>query len=181
MNASGHTGTRFAVRAAGAGASLCGKTSAASPKIHPSNPSIHPEPAAPGLCRSRLLLEAPAITPELVSRLRLAAVNRFHPSSCQHRHKLHQWNSLPAIREKPKPSAAPGERPGAAFHSDNGWNKSARQREAKNTCIKNCQSGHGNRYTGRTAENAQRAISVLPEQPPQPRKKLVKPRQAVRS
>lgn len=91
------------------------------------NPSIHPN-RLPLFCRSRLFRKHPQLR-RSVSRSRLAAVNRLHPSSRQHRHKLHQWNSPPPSVKSRSQAPHRGKDPGAAFPFGQ-WirNKSARQR-----------------------------------------------------
>lgn len=123
---------------------------------NPSIESIYPsEPAAP-IPPKPSVSEAPTITPE--RQPVTASSGKLAPSVRPPTPAQTPPEEQPsAIREKPKPNAAPRERPqrGVSIRTNRyGTNQHAKG-AAKNTCIKNrCKAGTEISYTGCTAKNA---------------------------
>ena len=124
---------------------------------NPSIESIYPsEPAAPILPQPPVS-DAPVITPESQP----VTAGSSKPASPAPRPVQPPAEQPPAIREKPKPNAAPRERPprGVNIRTRDTEQISAPKAAPKASASKTA------------------TISVLPEQPPQPRKSWLKPMQ----
>ncbi len=147
------------------------KTNRSSLKIHPSNPSIHPN-RLPLFCRSRLFRKHPQLR-RSASRSRLAAANRPHLSSHQHQHTPHQWSSCPPSEKSRSQTPRRGNGPSAASIFGQGkQRKSAHQRQRRKRLYqKLLQSAHEKQQRRtHSGKCSKRATTGLPEQPPQPRK-----------
>ena len=140
-------------------------------KIHPSNPSIHPN-RPPQFHRSRLFRTRPRSC-RSVSRSRLAAANRPHPSNHRNRRKLHQRSSYqPSVKcrsQTPHRERNPG---AALIFGREIQNRSAQQRQhRKRQHRKPQQNAHEKqRHRMHRERCLKRATTARPEQPPQPRK-----------
>ena len=88
------------------------KSKRSSLKIHPSNPSIHPN-RLPPFHRSHLFRKLPQLR-RSASRSRLAAANRSHLSS-HHRRNLCQWSSPPPFVKSRSQASHREKNLGAAF------------------------------------------------------------------
>ena len=135
-------------------------------KIHPSNPSIHPN-RLPPFHRSRLFQTRPR-SRRSVSRSQLAAVSLHHP-----RRSLfsHQWSSRPPSARSRSQTPRRGNGPSVALLFVQGIrSKSAHQRRSqKRLYQKLIQSVRGKRLHKMHRERcSKRATTGRPEQPPQP-------------
>ena len=103
------------------------KSKRSSCKVHPLNPSIHPNRLTQ-FCRSRLFRKHPQLR-QSVSRSRLAEANRPYLSSHQHQRTPHQWSSCPPSARSRSQTPHRGNAPSIVFLFVQGIrNKSARQR-----------------------------------------------------
>ena len=151
------------------------KNKRSSLKIHPSNPSIHPNRLTQ-FCRSRLFRKHPQLR-QSVSRSRLAA-NRPHLSSHQHQRTPHQWSSCPPSARSRSQTPHREKNPGAAFlFGQEIQSKSRLQRRSqKHLYQKLIQSVRGKRQRRtHSGKCSKRVTTARPEQPPQPRKSWSKP------
>lgn len=151
------------------------KSKRSAPKIHPSNPSIHPN-RLPLFHRSCLFRMHPQLR-RSVSRSRLAA-NRPHLSSHQHQRTPHQRSSHPPSEKSRSQTPHREKNLGAALIFGQGIrSKSAHQRRSqKRLYQKLIQSVRGKQQRRTHRERClKRATTGLPEQPPQPRKSWPKP------
>ena len=150
------------------------KNKRSSLKIHPSNPSIHPNRLT-SFHRSRLFWTR-LQSRRSVSRSRLAAASLHHPHRSlfsQHRCKLHQRSSRPPSVKSRSQTPHRGNGPNVAFLFVQGIrSKSAHQRRSqKRLYQKLIQSVRGKQlHRTRSGRCSKRATIVLPEQPPQLRK-----------
>ena len=145
-------------------------------KIHPSNPSIHPN-RLPLFRRSRLFRMHPR-SRRSASRSRLAA-NRPHLSS-HHRRNLRQRNGRPPSVRNQNRTPHREKKTGAAFlFGQEIQSKSPLQRcSQKRLYQKLIQSVRGKQlHRMHSGKCSKRAIAARSERPPQPRKSWPKPRQ----
>ena len=152
------------------------KNKRSSLKIHPSNPSIHPNRLTQ-FCRSCLFRKHPQLR-QSVSRSRLAA-NRPHLSN-HHRRKLYQRSSRPPSVKSRNQTPHREKNPGATFlFGQEIQSKSRLQRRSqKRLYQKLIQSVRGKQLHRMHSEKClKRATTARQEQPPQPRKSWPKPRQ----
>lgn len=153
------------------------KSKRSSLKIHPSNPSIHPNRLTQ-FCRSYLFPMHPR-SRRSASRSRPAA-NRPHLSSHQHQRTPHQWSSCPPSARSRSQTPRRGNGPSAASIFGQGkQRKSAHQRQRRKRLYqKLLQSAHEKQQRRtHSGKCSKRATTGLPEQPPQPRKSWPKLRQ----
>ena len=154
------------------------KSKRSSLKIHPSNPSIHPN-RLPLFHRSCLFRKRPR-SRRSASRSRLAAANRPHSSNHRNRRKLHQRSSYqPSVKSRNQ-TPHRGNGPRAALISGREiQSKSAHQRQRRQRLHrKPRQNAHEKQQRRMHRERClKRATTAQPEQPPQPRKSWSKPRQ----
>ena len=109
-----------------------------------------------------------------VSRSRLAAANRPHLSSHQAPAQAPPAEQPPAIREKPKPNAAPRRSPGVAFLFDKRYGADQRTKGSAKTSVSKIDTKRARKAATQDAQRKmlKRATTARPEQPPQPQKKL---------
>ena len=147
------------------------KNKSGSLKIHPSNPSIHPN-RLPPFHRSRLFRTRPR-SRRSVSRSRLAAANRLHPSSHRNQCKLHQRSSCPPSVKSRSQTPHRERNPGAAliFGREIQSRLAHQRRSRKRLHPKPLQSGQEKQlHKMHSGGCSKRAIPAQQEQPPQPRK-----------
>lgn len=146
------------------------KNKRSSPKIHPSNRSIHPN-RLPRFYRSRLFRKY-LQSHWSASRSRLAAANRPHLSN-HHRRKLYQWSSHPPSARSRSQTPRRGNVPDVVFlFVQEIQSRSALQKyNRKRPYRKPRQSVHEKpRRRTHSEKCSKRATTARPEQPPQPRK-----------
>ena len=153
------------------------KNKRSSLKIHPSNPSIHPNrlPQFHRSCPYRMHLRLR----RSVSRSRLAA-NRPHLTSRRHQRKLHRWSSRPPSVKNRNQTPHREKNSGAAFpFGQEIQSRSALQKyNQKRPYREPRQSVHEKQRRRMHSEKClKRATTARPEQPPQPRKSWSKPQQ----
>ncbi len=140
------------------------KSKRSSLKIHPSNPSIHPNRLAP-FRRSRLFQMHPRPR-QSASRSRLAA-NRLHLFSRQHRRKLLQWSSRPPSAKSRSQASHREKNLGAAFlFGQEMQSRSARQRCRQKRLYQKLLQSVREKWQRRTHSGrcSKKAISVPPTQ-----------------
>ena len=143
---------------------------------NPSIESIYPSESAAPVPPQLPVSEAPAITPK--RQPVTAGSGKSASPTPQPVQPLAEHP--PTIREKPKPTAAPRENPGATFlFGQEIQSKSRLQRRSqKHLYQKLIQSVRGKRQRRtHSGKCSKRATTARPEQPPQPRKSWPKPRQ----
>ena len=151
------------------------KKKRSAPKIHPSNPSIHPN-RLPRFHRSRLLWKCLQLH-RSASRSRLAAVSLHHQRRSLSSHQ--RSSRSPSVRSRSQtPHRGNGPDATLIFGREI-RSKSAHQRHnQKRLYQKMIQSVHGKQlHRTRSGKCSKRAISALPEQPPQLQKSWPMPRQ----
>ena len=147
------------------------KNKRSSLKIHPSNPSIHPN-RLPLFCRSRLFRKHPQLR-RSVSRSRLAAANRPHLSRHHHRRKIHQRSTRPPSVKNRSQTPRRERNPSAAliFGHEKQSRSAPKRRSQKHLYQKLRQSVRGKQQRRTHRERClKRATTGRPAQPPQPRK-----------
>ena len=154
------------------------KNKRSSLKIHPSNPSIHPN-RLPLFHRSCLFRKRPR-SRRSASRSRLAAANRPHLSSHQHQRTPHQWSSCPPSVKNRNRTPHREKNPGAAliFGQEIQSKSPLQRRSQKRLYQKLIQSVREKRqrrtHSGRCSK---RAISVRHGQPLRQQRSWVKRQQ----